>query len=185
MLVINAVGWQWRHYSWDRTSPTSYDTTSRDGVLFRTLCGVDNLSEGNGWEHLCQALCSVYDLTPQNDTTADDRTQAYFSAASELHSTQMKKMLSTYANLIKKVSEDTQEYGSWYSFANPMTPPHSHWKGFNSASTTNASKTTSGIRRAGTIIRSPIEGRQKEKDKTSDGSLRVSEVSWVGLSLLH
>lgn len=53
---------------------------------------------------------------PQNDAI-NDYIQAYFSAASELHSTQMKKMLSTYANLIKKVSEDSQEHGSWYSFA--------------------------------------------------------------------
>jgi hypothetical protein len=49
---------------------------------------------------------------------------------------------------------------------------------------TNVSKSTSGIRRAGTIIRSPIEGRQKDKDKTSDGNLRISEVSSSGHFLI-
>jgi hypothetical protein len=51
-------------------------------------------------------------------------------------------------------------------------------------SATNVSKNASGLRRAGTLVRSPIEGRQKDKDKTSDGTLRVSEVSWVYVSLL-
>lgn len=55
-------------------------------------------------------------------------------------------------------------------------------KGFNLASANHVSKSASGIRRAGTIIRSPIEGRQKERDKTSDGSLRASEVSRGDLS---
>ena len=37
------------------------------------------------------------------------------------------------------------------------------------------------MRRAGTIIRSPIDGRQKDRDKQSDGDLRVSEVCLFGL----
>lgn len=34
-----------------------------------------------------------------------------------------------------------------------------------------------GMRRAGTILRSPIESRQRDRDKHSDGDLRASEVS--------
>lgn len=48
--------------------------------------------------------------------------------------------------------------------------------GFSSSIQTGISKGAAGMRRAGTIIRSPIEGRQKDKDKTSDGDLRAAEV---------
>lgn len=46
-----------------------------------------------------------------------------------------------------------------------------------SATPTNISSRAGTIRRAGTAIRSPMEGRRdKTKDKAGDGELRASEV---------
>lgn len=42
--------------------------------------------------------------------------------------------------------------------------------------TPNSSKSTAGMRRAGTLIRSPLDGR-KDKDKSDDGNMRASDVS--------
>ncbi|KAF5375148.1 hypothetical protein D9758_000450 [Tetrapyrgos nigripes] len=82
---------------------------------------------------------------------------AYFSAASILHGAQVKALLSAYLSFIKKPSEDGQ--------------------GENLSNTTpTMSKASSGMKRAGTIIRSPLEGRNKDKDKGSDGDMRASEV---------
>ncbi|KAF9527786.1 exocyst complex component Sec3-domain-containing protein [Crepidotus variabilis] len=81
---------------------------------------------------------------------------AYFSAASDLHGTQIKALLSIHLDMVKRASDDESEQGA-------ITSPV-------------PSKTTAGIRRAGTIIRSPIEGRQKDKDKQIDGDQRASEV---------
>lgn len=56
---------------------------------------------------------------------------------------------------------------------------------FNSTSTPPTPKVPSGMRRAGTLIRSPMESRNKDKDKSAsgisglssgDGDMRVSEV---------
>ncbi|KAG7099041.1 hypothetical protein E1B28_000920 [Marasmius oreades] len=85
----------------------------------------------------------------------------YFSASSDLHGTQIKVLLSTYANYIKKANEDTQDH--------LVTTP-----------TPTTGKTTP-MRRAGTIIRSPLEARNKDKDKAPDGDMRASEV--LGLVL--
>ncbi|KAG6818073.1 hypothetical protein H0H87_009228 [Tephrocybe sp. NHM501043] len=82
----------------------------------------------------------------------------YFSVASGLHSTQMKAMLSVYIAFVKKASEDGQNHS------------------FSSTPTSGVSKGAAGMRRAGTIIRSPIEGRNRDKDKAPDGDLRASEV---------
>ncbi|KAF9270059.1 hypothetical protein L218DRAFT_888394 [Marasmius fiardii PR-910] len=86
---------------------------------------------------------------------------AYFSAASELHGTQIKALLSTYANYIKKAGEDAQDHLV-------VTP-------------TPTSGKTTPMRRAGTIIRSPLEPRNRDKDKAPDGDMRASEV--LGLVL--
>ncbi|KAJ8083824.1 hypothetical protein AAF712_000742 [Marasmius tenuissimus] len=80
----------------------------------------------------------------------------YFSAASELHGTQVRALLSTYANYIKKANEDAQDH----LVATP---------------TPTTGKTTP-MRRAGTIIRSPLESRNKDKEKGPDGDMRASEV---------
>ncbi|KAF5384820.1 hypothetical protein D9615_001378 [Tricholomella constricta] len=91
---------------------------------------------------------------------------AYFSVASGLHGAQMKTMFSTYINYVKKASEEVHEHS------------------FSSTPATVVSKGAVGMRRAGTIIRSPIEGRHKEKDKTPDGDLRVSEAFGLVLEQL-
>ena len=73
--------------------------------------------------------------------------QAYFSAASELHARQIKALLSQYSGMIKRVDEEPEHSGA-----------------------------TSGLRRAGTVVRSPLESR-KEKEKAPNGTMRPSEVS--------
>lgn len=90
---------------------------------------------------------------------------AYFSAASELHSTQLKSLISIFLQSVRKAPEDDQD------------------QGFMTTSTTSASKSTTTIRRAGTLIRSPIENKNKDKDKgrASDGDLLAAEV--LGLLL--
>jgi hypothetical protein len=81
---------------------------------------------------------------------------------------------------VKKASEEDGEYGK-------HSPVRKRWivdilVVFNSGS---SGKAPSGVRRAGTLIRSPMESRNKDKDKStssirtstsSDGDLRVSEV---------
>ncbi|THV06009.1 exocyst complex component sec3 subunit [Dendrothele bispora CBS 962.96] len=81
---------------------------------------------------------------------------AYFSAASELHGTQVKALFSTYISFVRKASEDAQ--GDTFSNITPTTSK------------------ASGMRRAGTIIRSPLDGRNKDKDRGPDGDMRASEV---------
>ncbi|KAJ7706358.1 exocyst complex component sec3 subunit [Mycena rosella] len=84
---------------------------------------------------------------------------AYFSAASELHHAQMKALFSAYINFVRKASDEDQD------------------QGFGPTPTVGAyAKGATGMRRAGTIIRSPLDARNKDKDKTSDGNLRASEV---------
>ncbi|KAK7468715.1 hypothetical protein VKT23_003218 [Stygiomarasmius scandens] len=82
---------------------------------------------------------------------------AYFSAASELHGAQIRALLATYINYIKKANEDAQ--GENFSNTTPT-----------------GSKASSGMKRAGTIIRSPLDGRNKDKDKGPDGDMKASEV---------
>ncbi|KAF8640686.1 hypothetical protein AX17_000342 [Amanita inopinata Kibby_2008] len=82
---------------------------------------------------------------------------AYFSAASELHAVQIRNLLTLYLALVRKAPEDDQEQGF-------TVPP-----------TTTASRSTTSIRRAGTLIRSPIEGRNKEKDRSASANLRGFE----------
>lgn len=48
--------------------------------------------------------------------------------------------------------------------------------GFSPTPAPLAAKGTVGMRRAGTLIRSPIEGRQRDREKQSYGDLRASEV---------
>ncbi|RDB28442.1 Exocyst complex component 1 [Hypsizygus marmoreus] len=105
-------------------------------------------------------------LKEMDETVYAKLCAAYFSAVSGLHSTQMKMLLSSYANFVKKSSEDGQEHS------------------FSSASATSVSKSAAGMRRAGTIIRSPIEGRNRDKDKATDGDLRASEVFGLVLEQL-
>ncbi|KAK0478326.1 exocyst complex component Sec3-domain-containing protein [Armillaria novae-zelandiae] len=85
---------------------------------------------------------------------------AYFSALNDLHGTQIRAMLSVCLGLIKKASEEEQEQGIGSVASPPISRP-------------------TGIKRAGTLIRSPLEGR-RDKDK-SDGTMRSSEVLSLAL----
>ncbi|KAF4605051.1 hypothetical protein EYR40_003834 [Pleurotus pulmonarius] len=82
---------------------------------------------------------------------------AYFSAASELHAEQMKALMAIYLGYVKKAPEEDQEIT------------------LGTSSTGNNIKASTGMRRAGTLIRSPLESRHRDKEKTADGDLRVSE----------
>jgi hypothetical protein len=82
---------------------------------------------------------------------------AYFSSTNQLHATQVKELLSQYLSLIKKPAEDEQDLG------------------FVVSPTSAVSRSTTTIRRAGTlIIKSPVE-RNKEKDKQGSATLRAFE----------
>ncbi|KIJ68210.1 hypothetical protein HYDPIDRAFT_24509 [Hydnomerulius pinastri MD-312] len=72
---------------------------------------------------------------------------AYFSASSDLHSNQMKTLMSFYSGLLKKPLDEDGEQS--FGVAN-----------------TNAKG--GAIRRAGTIVRSPIEARNRERDKGAE-----------------
>ena len=98
--------------------------------------------------------------------------QAYFSAASELHTKQVKAFISICNNLVKKTADEEAD-GKHASIMSIQDISYS-FIGFSGANVKTAG--TSGIRRAGTIVRSPLEGR-KEKRQQADGDLRVSEVS--------
>ncbi|KAI6119811.1 exocyst complex component Sec3-domain-containing protein [Pisolithus croceorrhizus] len=78
---------------------------------------------------------------------------AYFSAASDLHGKQMRTILSIYSGSIKKYSEEDSE------------------QSFAVAGNVKAG----AIRRAGTIIRSPIESQKRDRDKRRDDDYQVSE----------
>ncbi|KAJ7293415.1 exocyst complex component Sec3-domain-containing protein [Mycena rebaudengoi] len=84
---------------------------------------------------------------------------AYFSAASQLHNTQIKALMSSYLNSVRKAPEEDQDQGFG------ITPAAGA-----------ISKGATGMRRAGTLIRSPMDSRNKDKDKSSDATLRASEV---------
>ncbi|KAJ7048537.1 exocyst complex component Sec3-domain-containing protein [Mycena amicta] len=82
---------------------------------------------------------------------------AYFSASSSLHNMQIKALTSAYMKLVKKASEEDQEQGF-----GPTPTVSTYAKG------------ATGMRRAGTLMRSPMEARNKDKDK--DGSVKAPEV---------
>ncbi|THH10168.1 hypothetical protein EW145_g1521 [Phellinidium pouzarii] len=81
---------------------------------------------------------------------------AYFSAASDLHSQQIKAFLTSYSKFIRQASEEEIEQ----AFA---------------SSVTKEGLVSGGLRRAGTVVRSPLE-LKKEKGKRSGGELKSFEV---------
>ncbi|KAJ6627091.1 exocyst complex component sec3 subunit [Mycena sp. CBHHK59/15] len=62
---------------------------------------------------------------------------------------QIKALLSTYINFVRKASEEDQDQGFG------TTPTAGNY----------SKSATTGIRRAGTLIRSPLDGRNKDRDK--------------------
>ncbi|PPQ62995.1 hypothetical protein CVT24_006101 [Panaeolus cyanescens] len=105
-------------------------------------------------------------LREMDETVYSKLCGAYFSASSDLHSTQIKALLSAHLNLVKKAPEEELEQGK-----------RNHCFG-SSQSAPLTARGAAGMRRAGTLIRSPIENRQRERDKEKapDGEQRASEV---------
>lgn len=56
--------------------------------------------------------------------------------------------------------------------------------GFSPVPTPLTSKGAVGMRRAGTLIKSPLEGRQRDREKQNNGDLRVSEVKSLSCNLV-
>ncbi|KAI9461762.1 exocyst complex component Sec3-domain-containing protein [Boletus coccyginus] len=83
-------------------------------------------------------------LKEMDETVYSKFCAAYFSAASDLHNSQMKGLFSIYAGMLKKAPEEDVEQ----SFAQNHTGP----KG-------------GAIRRAGTIVRGPMETRNRERER--------------------
>ncbi|PCH33938.1 hypothetical protein WOLCODRAFT_135407 [Wolfiporia cocos MD-104 SS10] len=80
---------------------------------------------------------------------------AYFSAASSLYLQQVKALLTICSNHVKKPTEEDPD-------------------GFGMLSPTTGTKASSGMRRAGTIVRSPLEARREKKER-SDGDMNASD----------
>ncbi|KAG1715987.1 hypothetical protein ID866_1152 [Astraeus odoratus] len=118
-----------------RSRPTIVDHQSMETYLGRYAGLVLYLKEMD--ETVYSKLCGVY-----------------FSAASDLHSKQMKMFLSIYNGLLKKPPEEDGEQ----SFGG----------------TTNTTK-GGAIRRAGTIVRTPMETQKRDRDKKRDDEYQPSE----------
>lgn len=82
---------------------------------------------------------------------------AYFSAASQLHNAQMTSLLSHHNSSIKRAQED--EPDNSFSLSPAGATP----------------RAPGALRRAGTIVRSPLDGR-RDKEKVADGDMTVQEV---------
>ncbi|KAI5124152.1 hypothetical protein M0805_000962 [Coniferiporia weirii] len=81
---------------------------------------------------------------------------AYFSAASDLHAKQIKALLTSYSKFIRQAPDEEAEQ----AFA---------------SSSAKEGLVSGGLRRAGTVVRSPLEAK-KEKGKRSGGKLKPFEV---------
>ncbi|KAI0340701.1 hypothetical protein BDW22DRAFT_1360141 [Trametopsis cervina] len=86
---------------------------------------------------------------------------AYFSAASSLHSTQVKALLTICTTLVKKKVEEDGD-----GFTTTVTP-------------TTTSRAAAGVRRAGTIVRSPLD--RKDRKDPADGDMTAADA--FGLAL--
>lgn len=56
--------------------------------------------------------------------------------------------------------------------------------GFSPVPTPLTAKGAVGMRRAGTLIKSPMEGRQRDREKQNNGDLRASEVKSLSCNLI-
>jgi hypothetical protein len=82
--------------------------------------------------------------------------KAYFSGASDLYKEQIKAVLMAYINLVRKASDEEGD-----SNFSPQ------------AALVSRGAT---IRRTGTMVRSPLDGRTRDKAAEKDGELRGYEV---------
>lgn len=78
----------------------------------------------------------------------------------------MKALLSEYQDLVRKAPDEEIDAG-FGTVTSPLT-----------------ARGTAGMRRAGTIIRAPVEARNRDKDRQAEGQLRASEVIPFNPSLL-
>ena len=93
--------------------------------------------------------------------------QAYFSAASDLHSSQMQALFTAYSTAVKKPAEDDSVGGNILWFKNHDADS---FPGFAVPQTALAPKTA--LRRVGTARKSAVD-----KGGASDNSLTAAEVS--------
>ncbi|TBU49952.1 exocyst complex component Sec3-domain-containing protein [Dichomitus squalens] len=128
-----------------------------DNGVARPMRGRVTIKDHRNFESYLERYRSLLLYLKEMDESAYAKIcAAYFSAASELHATQIKALLSIYGNMVKKAP--TEEEAEGFSGTTP---------------TSNASKAAQGMRRAGTIVRSPLDRR--EKKEASDGELRAAE----------
>jgi exocyst complex component 1 len=89
----------------------------------------------------------------------------------------MKTLLTAHLNLIKKPPEDEFDQGMRLRSV-PLSSLSQRMGnvGFSPVSTPLGAV---GMRRAGTLIKSPMESRQRDREKQSNGNLRASEVHLI------
>ncbi|RPD57026.1 hypothetical protein L227DRAFT_578216 [Lentinus tigrinus ALCF2SS1-6] len=140
-----------------------------DNGISRTARGRVSIKDHRSFEtYLERYRGLLLYVKEMDDSTYAKICGAYFSAVSELHATQIKALLSAYSSTVKKapVEEETDGFAG-------TTP------------TSNAAKAAQGMRRAGTIVRSPLDRRDNKKDG-GDGEMRASEaLSMVLEQLAH
>ncbi|OCB87846.1 hypothetical protein A7U60_g4980 [Sanghuangporus baumii] len=96
-------------------------------------------------------------LREMDETKYSKICAAYFSAASDLHSKQVKALLTAFSKFIRQATEEETEQAF--------------------ASTEKEGIVSGGLRRAGTVVRAPLDGKkEKEKGKKSGGKLKPFEV---------
>ncbi|KAI9513060.1 exocyst complex component sec3 subunit [Russula earlei] len=107
--------------------------------------------------HLDRYSGLILYMKEMDEVTYGKLCAAYFSAASKLHNIQMTSLLSLYSGFIKRVQDDDPE------------------NSFSLSPTGTTSRTQGALRRAGTVVRSPMDVR-KDKEKGSEGDMTAQEV---------
>ncbi|KAI0005577.1 exocyst complex component Sec3-domain-containing protein [Russula compacta] len=107
--------------------------------------------------HLDRYSGLILYMKEMDEVTYGKLCAAYFSAASQLHNTQMTSLLSNYSGFIKRVPEDDPD------------------NSFSLSPTGTTSRAPGALRRAGTMARSPMDGR-RDKEKASEGNMTAQEV---------
>ncbi|KAI6162084.1 exocyst complex component Sec3-domain-containing protein [Pisolithus thermaeus] len=139
-----------------RTYNTQFCKRLLDYLSIMVVAKAKTISESQQWRQSRKCSCTAYSSDPleeMDEAAYSKLCAAYFSAASDLHGKQMRTILSIYSGSIKKYSEEDSE------------------QSFAVAGNVKAG----AIRRAGTIIRSPIELQKRDRDKRRDDDYQVSE----------
>lgn len=99
--------------------------------------------------------------------------------ASELHSKELKPVMTAYLEISKKATEENEDVGgsalkSDYKMDTHRSPLVAMISvGF---SPTGLSRMGTQVKRNNTIIRSPLDRKDKDKDRSGSGSLIASDV---------